>query len=1261
MDVAEEQATTGGADGPDAWTERKYREAGYGVADDCLFEGCTDQRELPRQGKPGRPSAFCRAHNNAADKQRAYRARDKRKAEAEARAAQETAAERAPLPELLTRRTRETGVLTALLPRLLAAVDTITAAQEAAADTDTVDAHLAAVETAAAERIRDAAAERDHALLAADTARRTAEASDRAAIEAEAERQAATLETATALKEAAAADTATRAAQTALDQLAAQHQALLGRHQELTGAHDQLTDRHQALETAHTGLTAWHTDLTERAGRLEGELNALRPQHAALTERHAELEKELRTAAGDLATTTARAQELASQVEKLTARADRLDRQLADERAAHERQLTEVRAAHDEQLAEVRAEHLRALDAIRRDIADAAGRAAGPRDQDDAPEPADDDQAKPDGADDDDGEEESDTSVVALVDLGIRHGSGWTLVRYGDRGDTWSVLRDAEHVGTVEPERAITGRGSLLGWSAKHGFFTVPVLHGGRHWPSRDAAAAAVIDSAVRRTSERTAPPPPADWAVLDDDAATRLVAALIPLITARPEDGSAFGRLPEPTRAAALRTATRTPHHGDLPLLAGLDPRTLGRSRHARELHAALQSLSAAQPLPLPDPVPASDAPATGTPAGAPSEPAGTVELTELTRMLGIRCELVPDPDPDREGGHLVLADGAPVGTLTPRGSARGQRQWTAAHRRRILPSSTGGSHFPGVESGAHAILTAEQEWVPLPLLDDSAYQTMPRGPRSAALGEVQRLLGRRRRKDPLAGVGPATYKKALLAALKDFARTTTGRVRGASLNILLDAAPADFPGTAGPELYGYLQMIRAHYTAGSPVSGSEPAPDTEGTAPASAPTAQEPAPGDGTTDAAVGAPEGGAHDEHASYEDTAPARGPMYDRIEDLGEHGGSGWALACSTGHPHLWSLLRDGRLAGGVQRQAGGVGTDDSELGWSADRNPLPVRPRRGGRYFDDRGEAAHAVIRAVLRHLPQTPSARPGWWTALDEQQASAIANAAVPFATSMTAPVPVRAAALRLAVRAPHDDDLTLLAGAQAGDLGPESAELATVLAAVTCPASQPVPAPRTEQPDPDTVELGEHGGRRWTRRPDPDREESHLVFADAILIGTVTPHLRKGRATGQWTATHRRRTTAPGPGRHPSDDVAVRSVIRAEADWAPLPPLDDAAHEQIPADLRAALSGAAARIDTTAGRLAEIEPLGYREELHSALRAAARAADGIPGDRLALLLDVSREDLGPADAYAPTRLWTAIQRIRGLYASPQGAIDGRL
>ncbi|MER6913978.1 hypothetical protein ABT354_20085 [Streptomyces sp. NPDC000594] len=1229
--MADEQ-TTGGAGGPDTWTERKYRQAGYGVADDCLFEGCTKERELPRQGKPGRPSAFCPAHNNPADKQRAYRARDKRKAEAEARAAQDSAAaERDPLPELLTRRTRETGVLTALLPRLLAAVDTITAAQEAAADTDTVDAHLAAVETAAAERVRDAAAERDHALLAADTARRTAEASDRAAIESEAERQAATREAATALKEAAAADTAACAARTALDQLAAQHQALLGRHQELIGAHDQLTDRHQALETAHTSLTERHTVLVDRAGRLEGELNALRPQYAALTERHAELEKELRTADGKLAAATARAQELAGQAEQQTARADRLDRQL-----------TEVRAAHDEQIARQRAEHLNALDAIRRDLADAAGRPAGPRDQDDAPVDS--------TGTDDDGEEERDTSVVALVDLGIRHGSGWTLVRYADRGDTWSVLRDAEHVGTVEPERAITGRGSLLGWSAKHGFFTVPVLRGGRHWPSRDAAANAVIDSAVRRTPERTAPLPPADWAALDDDAAAQLVATLIPLITARPDDGSAFGRLADTNRAAALRTATRAPQAGDLPLLAGLDARTLGRTRHARDLLAALQPLSAAQPLPLPDPAPAANTP----PAGPPSGPTELVELTELTTMLGIRCQLVPDPD--HEGGYLVLADGAPVGTLTPRGSARGQQQWTAAHRRRILPSSTGGSHFPGVESGAHAILTAEQEWVPLPPLDDSAYQTMPRGPRSAALGEVQQLLGRRRRKDPLAGVEPAAYKKALLAALKDFARTTTGRIRGTSLNILLDAAPADFPGTAAPNLYGYLQMIRAHYTAGSPVSGAEPAPDTEGTATAPAPTAQEPAPGDGTTDAAVGAPESGAHDEHAPHEDTAPARGPMYDRIEDLGEHGGSGWALARSASHHHLWTLLRDGQRTGNVQRHA--LAADDSsDLGWSADGNAFPVRPKRG-RYFGERGDAAKAAIRAVLRQVPQSSAGRPGWWTALDAQQATTIARAAVPLAAATTAPVPVREAALRLATRAPHDDDLTLLTGAQVRALGPEATRLATALASVRPPSPSPgLPAPRTEQPDhPDTVEVGEHDGRRWTRRPDPDHKGGHLVLADDTPVGAITPHLHQGKPSGRWTATHRRRTTAPGPGRHTSDDAAVRSIIRAESIWVPLPLLDDAAHQRIPADLRAALTGAAARMDITAGRLAEIRPTEHRTALHAALQTAARASDGIPGDQLTLLLDVSREDLGAADSYPATRLWSALQKVREHYTSARSA-----
>ncbi|MER5475229.1 hypothetical protein ABZX90_09735 [Streptomyces sp. NPDC002935] len=88
----------------------------------------------------------------------------------------------------------------------------------------------------------------------------------------------------------------------------------------------------------------------------------------------------------------------------------------------------------------------------------------------------------------------------------------------------------------------------------------------------------------------------------------------------------------------------------------------------------------------------------------------------------------------------------------------------------------------------------------------------------------------------------------------------------------------------------------------------------------------------------------------------------------------------------------------------------------------------------------------------------------------------------------------------------------------------------------------------------------------------------------------------------------HWRRTLGRGPS-HTDRDIAARVVIEAEEAWVPLPDLDDEAYERIPAGLRSNLYGTASQVDLRRGRLAQVQPSAYRQQLHAAIGQAPRTA----------------------------------------------------
>ncbi|MGP3749983.1 hypothetical protein [Streptomyces sp. IBSNAI001] len=751
----------------DEWLARKLMEAGFG-GPDCDFPDCTAARAPRPEGKSGPPPKYCVQHNNKRDRQIAYRARLALEKE---RAAQP---EPVPVQQAVARGAREEQVLATLLPRVLTALESVHQGQQAGADTAAVAAHIAEVNTAADERVRQAEERREEAVQRAGQAREEASRSEEAAAQARAEQLGAQMEAATALREAADADARATAAGVALDALSVTHRQLRDEHHELGGKHEELSGRHQELERTHAALASEHGTLRTEHGRLQGEAQALHERVKELSGEKARIEESQRSTAADLARVqsentglAARLGELGTHREELRETIGRLNSRLDEDRVQHRREMAALRAQ---------------LDAARRAEAEpnsAAGHGAGPA-------PA----AGPESGDSDgDGETESvgDREVpVAIVDLGVHGGAGWTLVRYEDDHSRWRVLRDGEIAGSIQPEHSLHGT-SLLGWSARtsHAMPLRPP-HGQRHFANRDQAAGAVVRDGLRRPSGTATGGVAAAFTALGEPEQNALVAAVVPLATATPERGGRLARLPQAVRDAALRTALRVPGERDLQQLTALDAAELGRSKDSRQLLRALQGL-----------------------APADAGESGPVDLG----AFGGRTWWL-EPDPAYRGGYRVLADGTEVGAIAPvRRRKSDIVRWTAEHRRG--PLGRGPSHS-GRDTAAHAVIAAEGAWVPLPDLDDETYLRIPVGLRSNLFGAASRIDLRRGR---LAQIQPGAYRQELHAALIQAGRSATGRIRGQHLAVLLDAAREDL-GAAGSapaqRLYEALQQIRVTLLSG-------------------------------------------------------------------------------------------------------------------------------------------------------------------------------------------------------------------------------------------------------------------------------------------------------------------------------------------------------------------------------------------------------------------------------------------------------------
>ncbi|MFE3608243.1 hypothetical protein [Streptomyces goshikiensis] len=758
-------AAAAGAGDPGPWLARKF--AGHaGVAADCRYPGCREARETPAPGRPGPPPEFCPAHNNRRDKQVAYR-QEKKAEDAAARRAAEAAgtpspATPEPLPVVLARRAREQSVLAELLPRVAHALTAVLAGEQAAADADAVAAHLAAAEQAATVRVEEA----DTARAAADRAAATAHT---AAAEAVQERDAALREAAAALREAAEAD---------------QQAAAAG--------------------TAHAALNQRHADLTERAGRLDGELTALRPRLETQTGRITALE-------GDLLTTTTAFGAVRERAEGLQRQLDALDRDQKTERARHARELAELRAGHERALAGLRADITRltaqnaaltappsaATDApetgqpLQEGVpegqlgmftlgpADPPGTPAKPRAQEQPPAPVS--SATPGAADESGEAGEAGELPVAIEDLGLHAGSGWCMARYPLTGDTWSILRDGRPVGTVTPERAVTGRRSLLGWSAREQSMTVRPTKG-RRFNNRDVAARAVIRESVRRQPEPAAAAP-AWWAALTERTATALARAAVPLATASADRGGHLSLFALAHRHAALRLAARAPREGDLAQLQTISESVLDRSKDGARLVAALRAAAA---------------------AGA---------TTTLATADGRAWTL--EPDLDHRDALIVCADGHPVGTLAPT-SAHQTGRWTATHRRRALKPA--GRAFPDRDAALQAVIAAERDHLPLPAPDDPAWDRHQPGLR-ANLYSAARAA--RDLKGLVAQLEPIEYRRAVTNALVEARRSVTAPMEPEHLAVLLDAPREDLgpkKSSRADRLHQVLQQIRDDLLAPAP-----------------------------------------------------------------------------------------------------------------------------------------------------------------------------------------------------------------------------------------------------------------------------------------------------------------------------------------------------------------------------------------------------------------------------------------------------------
>ncbi|MGW7386564.1 hypothetical protein [Streptomyces sp. NPDC054794] len=242
-------------------------------------------------------------------------------------------------------------------------------------------------------------------------------------------------------------------------------------------------------------------------------------------------------------------------------------------------------------------------------------------------------------------------------------------------------------------------------------------------------------------------------------------------------------------------------------------------------------------------------------------------------------------------------------------------------------------------------------------------------------------------------------------------------------------------------------------------------------------------------------------------------------------------------------------------------------------------------------------------------------------------------------------PHAVRQSALRTALRVPTEEDLDRLTGLDQAALGrgKEARQLLHALRDLR---------PAEEEQETGPVDLSTVGGRAWRLEPDPDYLGGYRMLADGTEVGAIAPVRRRKTDDVQWTASHRRRTLGRSPS-HGDRDAAAHAVINAENAWVPLPDLDDEAYRRIPAELRSGLCGAANRIDLRRGRLAQIQPGAYRQQLHAAIGQARRSATGqMRGQHLTVLLDAAREDLGAPGSTPARQLYDVIQEIRAVFVS---------
>ncbi|MFH9067554.1 hypothetical protein ACH4GM_41125 [Streptomyces coeruleorubidus] len=246
----------------------------------------------------------------------------------------------------------------------------------------------------------------------------------------------------------------TAAAGAALDALTGTHRQLRDEHHELSGNREELSTGHQELERTQAALVSEH--------------GALRTEHGRLRERPRRCASAWRSSPGrgPPRRTRTHREELRDTIGRLTNRLD-------DERTQHRREMGALRAQ---------------LDAAR-----AAAEPAAAVDPGGEPGPDPDEPESADGEQETAGSEHGRSAPVAIVDLGVHGGSGWTLVRYEDTHSRWLVLRDGEIAGSIQPEHSLHDT-SLVGRSARtsHAMPLHPP-HGQKHFANREQAAGAVI------------------------------------------------------------------------------------------------------------------------------------------------------------------------------------------------------------------------------------------------------------------------------------------------------------------------------------------------------------------------------------------------------------------------------------------------------------------------------------------------------------------------------------------------------------------------------------------------------------------------------------------------------------------------------------------------------------------------------------------------------------------------------------------------